>query len=501
MNSPFNFTLLLLALLLPANAVANNTYDFFVDGIYYDIIGNEAEVTCKYLSVNKYGMFTIRSNYCGNVVIPSTVTYNDTTYLVTSIGIDAFYDCDSLTSVTIPNSVTSIGSEAFRNCNNLTSVTIPNSVISIGHDAFYGTPWFDHQPDGLVYAGQVAYKYKGTMPEGTSITIKEGTLGIAESAFSHYRGLTNVTIPNSVVSISDWAFSGCRGLTSVTIPNSVTSIGWAAFSGCSDLTSVTIGNSVTTISDWVFYDCNSLTSVTIPNSVVSIGFDVFHGTPWFDHQPDGLVYAGQVAYKYKGTMSEGASITLREGTLSIADGALEDCRYLESVTIPNSVTHIGNRAFRGCSALSSVSIPNSVTSIGWGAFYDCSSLKNITIPDSVTSIDDQTFSGCSGLSSVTIPNSVTSIGWGAFYNCSSLTSVKLSDSIVDIDRSAFSGCPNISKVVLLNPTPPSCVNTTTFDNNVYNEAKLYVPKESVDLFNASDNWGKFIHIIGVNTSN
>ena len=175
----------------------------------YDIIGNEATVTCKHLSVNKNGIFSIRSDYRGNVVIPSTVTHNGTTYPVTSVGFSAFYDCDSLTSVTIPNSVTSIESEAFRGCRSLTSVNIPNSVISIGHDAFYGTSWFDHQPDGLAYAGLVAYKYKGIMSEGTSVTIREGTLGIADGAFSGCRGLTNVTIPNSVTFISDWAFSAC----------------------------------------------------------------------------------------------------------------------------------------------------------------------------------------------------------------------------------------------------------------------------------------------------
>ena len=158
MNNHLSFFLLLLALLLQATAtaVAHDTYDFYVDGIYYDIIGNEATVTCKYLSVNKYGMFTIRSDYRGNVVIPSTVTYNDTTYQVTSIDIYAFYDCDSLTSVTIPNSVTSIGGEAFMSSDNLTSVSIPNSVTSIGVDAFSDTHWYNTQPDGLVYAGLVA---------------------------------------------------------------------------------------------------------------------------------------------------------------------------------------------------------------------------------------------------------------------------------------------------------------------------------------------------------
>ena len=94
-----------------------------------------------------------------------------------------FSNCTGLTSVTIPNSVTSIGSNAFYGCTSLTSVTIPNSVTSIGESAFYNTAWYNNQPDGVVYAGKVLYAYKGTMPANTSITIEEGTLEIAVSAF------------------------------------------------------------------------------------------------------------------------------------------------------------------------------------------------------------------------------------------------------------------------------------------------------------------------------
>ena len=157
---------------------------------------------------------------CKNTIIPSNVT---------SIGNDAFGVCSGLTSITIPNSVTSIGSEAFRYCSGLTSVTIPNSVTSIGGSAFYGTAWYNNQPEGLVYAGKVAYNYKGTMPANTSISLKEGTLGIAGHAFDYCEGLSSITIPNSVTSIGEGAFWGCSGLTSITIPNSVKTMGNHAF--------------------------------------------------------------------------------------------------------------------------------------------------------------------------------------------------------------------------------------------------------------------------------
>jgi len=158
------------------------------------------------------------------------------TFSVTAIGKSAFQYCSTLTSVTIPNSVTSIGQSAFYNCTNLSSIDIPNSVTNIGSGAFSSTPWYDtwynNQPDGMLYVGQVAYKYKGTMPEGTSIELTDGTTGIAGGAFSDCSGLTSIDIPNSVTNIGDRAFSSCSGLTSITIPNSVTKIGSGAFGNC-----------------------------------------------------------------------------------------------------------------------------------------------------------------------------------------------------------------------------------------------------------------------------
>ena len=167
----------------------------------------------------------------GAITIPATITDDSgNSYTVISIGEEAFDNCHSLTSVTIPDSVTSIGYCAFSFCTGLTSVTIPGSVTSIG----YG-------------------------------------------AFSECRNLTSVTIPGSVTSIGDYAFSACYDLISVTIPGSVTSIGDYAFSECSSLTSVTIPGSVTSIGDRAFGNCTELTSVTFAGTVPeNWGYSPFH---------------------------------------------------------------------------------------------------------------------------------------------------------------------------------------------------------------------------------
>ena len=315
---------------------------------------------------------------------------------VKSIGRSAFEGCTGLTSITIPDSVTSIGEDAFFRCTGLTRITIGNSVTSIGVNAFSGTVWFDNQPNGLVYAGKVAYIYIGTCP--ATVTIKNGTKGIADSAFY-----------------------GCTGLTSITIPGSVTSIGNSAFSGCTGLTSITIPGSVTSIGNWAFYRCTSLTNITIPDSVTSIGSDAFYNTAWYNNQPDGIIYAGKVAYDIKGTCP--SSVTIKDETKIINSNAFRGCTGLTSITIPDSVTSIGDNAFYGCTGLTSITIPDSVTSIGEYAFYDCTGLTSVTIGNGVKSIGRSAFSGCTGLKRITIPDRVTSIGNYAFYGCYSLKTV------------------------------------------------------------------------------
>ena len=421
--------------------------------LYYDIISDST------VEVTYYN----NSNYVsGDVVIPSTVTYNGTTYSVTSIGGSAFGDCSGLTSVTIPNSVTSIGGFAFSGCSGVTSVTIPNSVTSIGDFAFLSCSGLTSinvasgnthysSIDGVLYnyVQDTLIKCPGAK---TSVTIPIGVTFIGEQAFRGCRGLTSVTIPNSVTSIGEVAFSGCSGLTSVTIGNSVTSIGDYVFSGCSGLTSVTIGNSVTSIGDGAFYYCSSLTSINVAS-----------GNTHYS-SIDGVLY-------------------------NYVQDTLMQCPCAKtSITIPNSVTSIGEAAFENCSGLTSVTIPNSVTSIGGSAFWCCSGLTSVTIGNSVTSIGDYAFSYCSGLTSVTIGNSVTSIGGGAFEDCSGLTSVTIPNSVTSIGRSAFSGCSGLASVKCLASIPPSIGNNSF--QNISDTCLLTVPCGSLEAYTTSD-WNTY----------
>ena len=452
-------------------------------------------------------MYSKSGEYSGDVVIPSTVTYNGKQYTVTSIGSKAFSGCTRLKKVTIPNSVTSIGNEAFYYCIDLTTVTVPNSVTSIGSGAF-------------TYCSYL-----------TEVTIPNSVTNIGDNAFSECRGLKAVTIGNSVTAIGGWAFSYCTGLTTVVwnarssqIPLSEFGNPMPPFSNCDRLTdfvfgeevehipaylcynltslkNLVIGNSVTTIGNSAFSDCTGLTTVTWNARNVQ-DFQSTGGRPFsncknltefvfgeeVEHIPDYLCYKlttlknlvignsvtsiGEWAFHRCTSLTE---VTIPNSVTTIGGLAFYSCTGLQKVTIGNSVKSIGDKAFYFCNGLTEVSIPNSVTSIGSGTFEDCTGLKTVTIGNSVKSIGSWAFSSCTSLTAITIPNSVTSIESGTFFSCTGLTEVTIPNSVTSIGSRAFFSCTGLKKVTIGNSVKsigneafPHCTSLTaiTIPNSV-----------------------------------
>lgn len=479
------------------------------------------------------------------VTIPSNIK---------TIGYSAFIDC-ALTSVIIPDGVERIEKLAFGYCAALETLSVADSVKSIGEEAFADTAWYSAQSDGIVYAGKVAYRYKGETAADTSVNLNADTAGIADGAFADCKGLISVSIPSGVKEIGKRAFLNCTSLASAEIPESVEKIGMSAFSGCGALAEITlpfVGGSVKTSADtgqyplgyifgtnnfeggvlteqsyyaesvkvlqttayfipadlkkvtvtggeilygafqnckdiinvilksgvtdvgaYSFNDCKKLTSVvigggvksigmdafsgcsglsdiTVSDSVTNIGLEAFEGTKWLENQPVGVVYAGKVVYKYKGSMPSNTEISIEEGTVSISDYAFSKCAGLTSVTLPDSVKSIGKEAFSKCDNLETVNLGSGVSDIGVRAFNYCVKLQSIVIPSGVEKIGYAAFASCKELTSVTLPAGLTQIGDYAFQFCEKLTLVTIPESVVEIGSFAFSYCTALTSVTFEN---------------------------------------------------
>jgi hypothetical protein len=240
----------------------------------------------------------------------NAATYYTMPNSVTNIGMEAFYGCPNLISVTLGTNVAIVGSAAFEYCPVLASITFPNSVTVIGGDAFAecsgltnitigtgvtnilsqaflgcpsvaaisvaaGNPAFSSVGGVLFNENQTALVLYPAASTATSYTIPNSVTNIVEDAFMESFNLASITLDTNLLSIGDEAFQECLSLTSITIPNSVTNIGFSTFFECFELTNVFIGSGLTDIGFQEFAYCVSLTGVYFTGNAPGPGSDVF----------------------------------------------------------------------------------------------------------------------------------------------------------------------------------------------------------------------------------
>lgn len=354
----------------------------------------------------------------------------------------AFWNCYSLTNISLSNIIAIIGMQAFTQCGALTSVVIPKHVEELSLDVFTGCT-------GLI-----------------DVVLSKGI--IASIGFKGCKSLTSVVIPDSVTSIGEYAFAYCNSLKHIIIPDSVTFINGYAFEECFSLASITLPDSVARLYSG-FTSCSSLASITLPKSVAYMAtMNGFNGC------------------------SALRSITIPDGTTKIDSNAFDSCSALTSITLPESITSIEGYAFRACYSLTNITIPNGVTRIGSYAFSSCTGLTNITLPNNITTINEYTFANCSGLVSITIPEGVTEVAKYAFSKCYSLANVTFPSSIKTIGESAFQTCTSLMKCDFSQHTSVPTLNGGFVINGI---GKIIVPDNLYDEWIAAPNWSKYADYI------
>ena len=409
----------------------------------------------------KSGKVTITncdSEASGEVKIPDIIEG----YPVTCIGGYAFWRCEKITSVIIPNSVTIIEEKAFSECKELENVTIGSGVKSIG-----------------------------------------------ESAFEYSTEIKSITIPGSVTSIGENAFSVCSALTSLTINNGVKSIGNHSFAAC-NLKEISMPDSLTDIGVGAFMGNNELKEIIIPKNVTNIGEKTLLGCFELEKL---IVETGNKSYHSSGNcLIETASKTLIAGcknSVIPCDGSVEiisemsfyNNYLLTSIIIPASVKNIGAEAFRGCSGLTSIIVSdgNKVYHSSGNCLIETSSksiiagCKYSVIPDdgSVSDIGKYAFASCVDLKSINIPSSITHIGYEAFDGCKGLTDIYYqgtSDEWMEIQMDGIIGIHNASKHFNSsgpneNPAAGTYSTTYTVDSKLYKTENL---KEGESILKPTD---------------
>ena len=263
------------------------------DGLYWKVIGPDSVQLLE--DQNKASSWAASyASISGDLEIPATVEYSGKTFRVTSIGYQAFYSNQGITSVVIPEGVTDVGYNAFFMCMKLAKISLPDTLEKVDTYAFntFIATEFDKMPASIQWIGESAFQ----KAKITTLDLPEGLTHIGDEAFFNAE-VESLSLPESVTEYGDYIFYGCQNLSYVELPDNMTElpkgifwnckalkrislpsglkkIGNAAFYG-SGLEKITIPASVTEIDDWAFAWITNMKTIDIPDSVESVGFNAY----------------------------------------------------------------------------------------------------------------------------------------------------------------------------------------------------------------------------------
>ena len=449
----------------------NNNLNWFVT--YTPVVGKTYDASSdtsrsRYIYYNSVSMVGTNSTDRFNILF-ANISPN-----TTSIPVLLFYNCRSLYSVTFPDTITSIGHSAFAGCSSLLFIPIPPKITIIDINVFRGCELISHIsiPKGVTSIEQDAFNGCLSL---TSVNIPD-TVKIIKGAFNNC-GFVSFVVPQGVSDIAG-TFYNCTKLKSVTLPSSVTGVADLTFNNCYSLTELKLTSSINTLGisqNTPIFRRDSISSITITlidktiniqdttvyKRLISLGVSTsniiinndFYDTSTIDNNLNWIITNTPLTSKSYDVLSDISKsrylyyilptsfdyngperfyilfANLGSTTKTIAPMMFYNCRYLQSINIPNIVTTISARAFSGCSRLNTITMPKNLTVIDTYAFEGCSSLTAIKIPNAVISIGNGAFEGCSSISSINIPNNVTAIST-VFNGCNNLVSLALTTNII-----------------------------------------------------------------------
>ena len=383
----------------------------------------------------------------------------------------------------------------------LTSITIPDQITEIGDYAFYGNPTLK------------------------TVNFHAGITRIGDGAF-YETLLTRVNIPNPDCEIGNSCFSNSQ-VSSITLPQGMKKLGSFVFFYCVNLTSLTLPEGMEEIGKMCFSSCN-LTSVNLPSTLVKLDTCALQDNPYTSINLKNVKYVGRQAFSQCINLT---SVT-GNGMLEEIDGAAFTRTPLTTAYLPEGLKTIITNAYFRCTNMNSFTVPTTVTTITGNPCVGATSLRAFSVAEGSDFF--VAYDGClyatggstvkyepgraegdvpAGLTALvgvptgwqqsllSVPEGVSVIADQAAREATSITEVELPSTLVEVRSSAFSSITGITRVTCLATTPPACTGEigNYFTDAVYQNATLYVPMRSLELYRNAETWSNFQHIEGIDT--
>ena len=471
------------------------------------------------------------------------------------IGEQAFDGCSGIQSLIIPASVTYIGPEAFANCSGLTEVIIKdgtNILETTRVSQSYPTEIFTNCNIKELYLNrpteEISFRKSGLQ----NVIIGSNVTSITENMFKNLETLKSVTIEGeSLVKVEKEAFYGCENLSKMNLPKSLVRVEERAFRGCGAL-KVCVPENLKYIGDDAFSLCG------LDNLRLNLDNCTYVGSSAFEKCiVDTITLSGNLR-KWEYDIFAGSTVSnlIVEGSCkTIGTMAFRNCEKLRNVVLHEGVQTIGESAFDGCPSIEKFSIPGSVTKI-YNLYWN---YKEIVFEDSDTPVEidlDYLFNenrihlssktvckayigrtlktfecsyncmggtttpfhgsplkevelgpkaeiinkllcNCDSLEKVVIAPDRGSYGVGAqtFFGCKMLASIDFPEGLTYVGSRVFDKS-GLKQMAIHDIVPPKGENDS-FDDEIYSKVTLYVPAESVELYQTTMPWIMFNKIVGV----
>lgn len=493
MNKMKFLTIVLFALSICNKA---NGEEFTIENFKYSVAWDDVSV---YVSKADNATLT------GELIIPETVQHEGVTYSVRYIEWRGFVDSD-ITAVKLPNTITDLNGYCFSGCKKLKTINLPQNITYLGDRIFEGCSSLESIESHIYFPFDISYNtpFDATIYANTELKVPTGSINRYRSStgWKEFSTITekemddvdkniltytilddnnvsvsanskqidgDVVIPSEVIiesktytvkKIQDNGFENCTKITSFSLPSNITEIGWWAFA-YTNIKNIDLPENLETIGSWAFHGCPKLERITIPKKVDDFGWGVFSGD--CNNLMEISVEEGNPTFK------------VTDGMLLSVDGSIMAAyafgRTNENLTIPESVTSLNVCAlFKGNKRLKTITVPSGVKYIGGDTFADCTALTNVYLPDGITDIGYTAFSNCTSLKDIIIPSALSKISSNVYYGCSQV------------------------ETVTVRQNTPLEISSDLFNENVYQNATLYIPIGRTKFFKDAIGWGRFANI-------